>query len=192
MDVTAASTLFAWLDREIWLVTARADTRRGGLIATFVNQATIVPELPRVLVGLAAQHYTRELVESSNTFALHLLSENHLDWVWRFGLETGRERDKFEGLRVRNTITGSPVLDDAVGWLDCRVEARLDIGDRTVYLAEVVQSGVTHFAPPLTVQRLLKLAPPARLAELTRQLHRDGEIDAEAIRQWRARQQGTS
>ena len=192
MDVTAASTLFAWLDREIWLVTARADTRRGGLIATFVNQATIVPELPRVLVGLAAQHYTRELVESSNTFALHLLSENHLDWVWRFGLETGRERDKFEGLRVRNTITGSPVLDDAVGWLDCRVEARLDIGDRTVYLAEVVQSGVTHFAPPLTVQRLLKLAPPARLAELERQLHRDGEIDAEAIRQWRARQQGTS
>ena len=192
MDVTAASTLFAWLDREIWLVTARADTRRGGLIATFVNQATIVPELPRVLVGLAAQHYTRELVESSNTFALHLLSENHLDWVWRFGLETGRERDKFEGLRVRNTITGSPVLDDAVGWLDCRVEARLDIGDRTVYLAEVVQSGVTHFAPPLTVQRLLKLAPPARLAELKRQLHRDGEIDAEAIRQWRARQQGTS
>jgi len=192
MDVTAASTLFAWLDREIWLVTARADTRRGGLIATFVNQATIVPELPRVLVGLAAQHYTRELVESSNTFALHLLSENHLDWVWRFGLQTGRERDKFEGLRVRNTITGSPVLDDAVGWLDCRVEARLDIGDRTVYLAEVVQSGVTHFAPPLTVQRLLKLAPPARLAELKRQLHRDGEIDAEAIRQWRARQQGTS
>ena len=192
MDVTAASTLFAWLDREIWLVTARADTRRGGLIATFVNQATIVPELPRVLVGLAAQHYTRELVESSNTFALHLLSENHLDWVWRFGLETGRERDKFEGLRVRNTITGSPVLDDAVGWLDCRVEARLDIGDRTVYLAEVVQSGVTHFAPPLTVQRLLKIAPSARLAELKRQLHRDGEIDAEAIRQWRARQQGTS
>ena len=192
MDVTAASTLFAWLDREIWLVTARADTRRGGLIATFVNQATIVPELPRALVGLAAQHYTRELVESSNAFALHLLSENHLDWVWRFGLETGRERDKFEGLRVRNTITGSPVLDDAVGWLDCRVEARLDIGDRTVYLAEVVQSGVTHFAPPLTVQRLLKMAPPARLAELKRQLHRDGEIDAEAIRQWRARQQGTS
>jgi len=69
------------------------------------------------------------------------------------------------------------------------VEARLDTGDRTVYLAEVMQSGVTHFAPPLTVQRLSKLAPAVRLAELKRQLHRDGEIDAEAIRQWRAEQQ---
>src|SRR5262249_37972308 len=116
--------------------------------------------------------------------------EHHLDWVWRFGLETGRERDKFDGLRVRQMCTGSPVLEDAVGWLDCRVEARLDTGDRTVYLAEVVQSGVTHFAPPLTVQGLLRRAAPARVAELKRQLHRDGEIDAEAIRRWRSRQSG--
>jgi flavin reductase (DIM6/NTAB) family NADH-FMN oxidoreductase RutF len=185
MDATAASTLFAWLDREVWLVTARADKRRGGLIATFVNQATIVPELPRVLVGLAQQHHTWELVERSNAFALHLLSERHLDWVWRFGLESGRGHDKFQGLRVLQQSTGSPVLEDAIGWLDCRVEARLDTGDRTVYLAEVVLSGVTHFAPPLTMQRLLQLAPPAQLAELKRKLHDDSEIDAEAIRRWR-------
>jgi flavin reductase (DIM6/NTAB) family NADH-FMN oxidoreductase RutF len=82
---------------------------------------------------------------------------------------------------------GGPVLEDAVGWLDCRVEARLESGDRTVYLAEVVQGGVTHFAPPLTMRRLLQLAPPAQLAELKRQLSHDSEIDAEAIRRWRER-----
>jgi flavin reductase (DIM6/NTAB) family NADH-FMN oxidoreductase RutF len=187
MDATAASTLFAWLDREIWLVTAQADSRRGGLIATFVNQASIVPDLPRMLIGLSRQHYTWKLVEHSNAFALHLLSERHLDWVWRFGLESGRGQDKLHGLRVRQSSTGSPLLEDAIGWLDCRVEDRLDTGDRTIYLAEVVQGGVTHFAPPLTLQRLLQLAPPAQLAELKRQLHRDSEIDAEAIRQWRSR-----
>ncbi len=185
MDTTAAATLFAWLDREIWLVTAQAGTRRGGLIATFVNPASIVPDMPRMLVGLSRQHQTRELVERSNAFALHLLGEQHLDWVWRFGLESGREKDKLDGLRVRPMSTGSPVLEDAIGWLDCRVEERMETGDRTVYLAEVVQSGVTHFTPPLTLQRLLNLAPPAQLAELKRQLHHDSAIDAEAIRQWR-------
>jgi flavin reductase (DIM6/NTAB) family NADH-FMN oxidoreductase RutF len=192
MDVTAASTLFAWLDREIWLVTAQSGGTgvspvgsRGGLIATFVNQATIVPEMPRMTVGIAKQHYTWELIEQSSAFALHLLSERHLDWVWRFGLETGRGRDKLDGLRLRQASTGSPILEDAIGWLDCRVEARLDTGDRTVYLAEVMQGGVTNFAPPLTVHRLMQLAPPARMAELKRQLHHDSEIDAEAIRRWR-------
>ncbi len=145
MDVTAPSTLFAWLDRELWLVTASAGGRRGGLIATFVNEASIVADMPRMLVGLAKQHHTHELVEASGAFALHLLGEDQLDWVWRFGLQSGRSADKFAGLDVQTAATGSPLLKNAVGWLDCRVEERLDGGDRTVYLAEVVQSRVTHF-----------------------------------------------
>lgn len=185
MDPTASSTLFAWLDREVWLVTAQAGSRRGGLIATFVNPATIVPEIPRVLLGLARQHHTWQLVEASNAFALHLLGEDQLDWVWRFGLQSGRDRDKLEGLPVHAGATGSPLLDGAVGWLDCRVEDRLDGGDRTVYLAEVVEGRVTHFAPPLTSRRLLELAPPHYLTQLKRQLHHDSQIDAEAILAWR-------
>ncbi len=95
--------------------------------------------------------------------------------------------DKFSGLRPRTEKTGSPLLDDAIGWLECRVEARLDAGDRTVYLAEVVQGRVTHSAPPLTSRRLMELAPPERLAELKRQLCDDSHADAETIRAWRER-----
>ena len=87
---------------------------------------------------------------------------------------------------MRSAATGSPVLGGAVGWMDCRAEARLDTGDRTIYLAEVVQSEVTHFAPPLTLKRLMQLAPPDRLRELQRQRHLDADVDAEAIRAWRA------
>jgi flavin reductase (DIM6/NTAB) family NADH-FMN oxidoreductase RutF len=186
IDDTAPSTLFAWLNRELWLVTAQADGRRGGLIATFVSEASIAPELPRLVVGLAKQHHTWRLVEASGAFALHLLGEDQLDWVWRFGLKSGRSGDKFDGLDVRSAVTGSPILGGAVGWLDCRVETRLDTGDRTIYLAEVVKSEVTHFAPPLTLQRLLQLAPPDRLREMKRQRHHDADGDADAIRAWRA------
>src|SRR3954468_13889347 len=108
MDATAAPTLFAWLNRELWLVPAQAGGRRGGLIATFVNQASIVPDLPRMLVGLARQHHTWELVEASGAFALHLLGEAHLELVWRFGLHSGHDLDKFEGLEVGAAVTGSP------------------------------------------------------------------------------------
>jgi flavin reductase (DIM6/NTAB) family NADH-FMN oxidoreductase RutF len=185
-DDTAPSTLFAWLDRELWLVTAQAGGRRGGLIATFVAEASIHPELPRMLVGLAKQHHTSGLVEASGAFALHLLGEHQLHWVWRFGLHTGDATDKFDGLVVHPSGTGSPVLKDAIGWLDCRVEARLDTGDRTIYVAEVVHSEVTNYAPPLTLKRLMQLAPPEYLRELKRQRHLDAEADAESIRAWRA------
>src|SRR6516225_194631 len=95
------ASLFARTDRELWLLTAAAGGRRGGLIATFVSQASIVPDLPRVVVGIAKQHHTWGLIEASGAFALHLLSADELDWVWRFGLQSGRDSDKLDGLATR-------------------------------------------------------------------------------------------
>jgi flavin reductase (DIM6/NTAB) family NADH-FMN oxidoreductase RutF len=185
MPDRAALDVFARLDPPVWLVTAQAAGRRGGLIATFVNQASIAPDCPRVLVGLARQHFTWELVEQSRCFALQLLGEAHLDWVWRFGLSSGRDTDKFAGLETVATPLGTPRLAAALAWLDCRVEAALDTGDRSVYLAAVTDAGQTGATPPLTMQRVLQLAPPERLVELKRQLERDQVRDTAAIRAWR-------
>ncbi len=186
MDRTAAAALVAWLDRELWLVTARAGDRRGGLIATFVSQASLTPELPRMLVGIAKQHHTWGLIEASGAFALHLLGQDNLDWVARFGLRSGRDVDKFDGWEVGTALTGSPVLEGAVGWLDCEVESRLPTGDRTVYLAQVVQSrATTKYGPPLTLRQYLDRAPLEVLAEMKRLVHHDSQVDAQAIRAWR-------
>jgi flavin reductase (DIM6/NTAB) family NADH-FMN oxidoreductase RutF len=182
----AATTLFRRLDRELWLITAQAGARRGGLIATFVNQASIVPEYPRMVVGLARHHHTWSLIEASGAFALHLLGESQLDWVWRFGLQSGRDADKLEGLAVRAGVSGAPILSAAPAWLDCRVEARLDTGDRTVYLAEVLGArGPAGNAELLTVSRLRQLIPDERRRELEEQMRRDSAIDMQAIAAWR-------
>jgi flavin reductase (DIM6/NTAB) family NADH-FMN oxidoreductase RutF len=180
--------VFAQLDWELWLLTAAAGERRGGLIATFVNQASIVQDMPRVVVGLARQHHTWELVEAGNAFALHLLGEEHLDLVWRFGLLSGRDTDKFADVPVRAGVTGSPILTAAPAFLECRVETRLDTGDRTVYVAAVVAGEVVSPQPCLTMKRLLQLAPRPRLEQLKEALVRYGAVDAEAIRAWRERQ----
>lgn len=188
MNSSAISTVFDRIDRELWLVTAQAGPRRGGLIATFVNQASIVPHLPRVVVGLARQHFTHELIDSSGGFALHLIGERHLDWVWRFGLRTGRSGDKLDGLATRTGASGSPILTDALAWLDCRVETRLDTGDRSLFLAEVLDGELVHEGPPLTAKRMLQLAPPERLQELKAQMAHDIAVDAAAIEAWRRAQ----
>lgn len=185
MTLEAASDLLRRLDREVWLVTARDGDRRGGLIATFVGQASIVPSLPRMILGVAKQHHTWSLIEASGAFALHLIGEEHLEWVWRFGLRGGRDRDKLDGLATHAGTSGAPILDEAAGWLDCRVEARLDTGDRTVYLAEVLDARSHGARPILTVGRLRSLIPDDRRRELEDQMARDCAIDARAIDAWR-------
>ena len=108
MDLLEIADLFGSLEQQVWLITAAAGVQRGGLIATFVTSASIVPELPRVLVGVARQHFTWQLIEQAGSFAVHLLADEHLPWVWRFGLQSGRHCDKFEGLSIRAGTTGSP------------------------------------------------------------------------------------
>jgi flavin reductase (DIM6/NTAB) family NADH-FMN oxidoreductase RutF len=186
MDHQAASSLFQRLDRELWVVTAQAGERRGGLVATFVSQASIVPEMPRMIVGIAQHHHTWQMIEASGAFALHLLAESQLDWVWRFGLQSGHDVDKLAGLEVRAGLSGAPILTAAPGWLDCRVEARLDTGDRTVYLAEVLDAEAPGGAALLTLSRLRQVIPDGMRQELLEQLRRDAAIDAQAIAAWRS------
>lgn len=185
MLISAASELLGLLDREVWLITAQAGSRRGGLIATFVNHASLFPELPRLLTAIAKQHNTWQLIEASGVFGLHLLAERHLDLVWRFGLLSGRDVDKFDALSIDRAVTGSPLLNDSLGWFDCRVETRLDTGDRTVYVAEVLAAKRLLDESPLTARRLLELAPPDKLQQLRELRERDIAVDAEAIRRWR-------
>jgi flavin reductase (DIM6/NTAB) family NADH-FMN oxidoreductase RutF len=76
-------------------------------------------------------------------------------------------------------------VTEALAWLDCVIEARLETGDRTVYLAAVLAGELVRDRPVLTVKRMVDLAPADKLRQLKDALARDGQIDAQAIRAWR-------
>ena len=174
------------LERVLWLVTTQDGTRRNGLIATFVIPASIVYRQPRLVVGIANHHYTHELIENSGTMAMHLLKESQLDWVWRFGTQSGRTTDKFTALETRRARHGSPVLAEALGWVEGVVESKMNTGDRTVYLLKVVDgydSGTSDC--PLTEARLRALAPRDKRQLMERLLRQDADIDAQHIETWR-------
>jgi flavin reductase (DIM6/NTAB) family NADH-FMN oxidoreductase RutF len=185
MDAKEFGRLFERVDREVWIVTAAHQERRAGLVATFVAPASIVPEMPRVIAGIAKTHETWKLIDGSGAFAVHLLEESQADLVWLFGLPSSRDVDKFAGLRVATAATGSPILRDALAWLDCRVETRMETGDRTVFLGEVLDGNSRNDCQPLMLHRLLALAPPEHKQTMREQLTADAAHDAEAIRKWR-------
>ena len=185
LDAAAANQLFNLTDRELWIVTAAHGERRGGLVATYVCRASLADSLPRILAALSKQHHTRQLIEASGAFGVHLISEKQLDWIWHFGIETGHTCEKLAGWPTETAVTGAPLLSEALGWFDCRVETRLDTGDRTVYVAEVLAARQIRDEPPLTMKELLHIAPRHRLDQLERLRQRDSARDAEAIIAWR-------
>src|SRR4051812_21232342 len=112
VGVEAFAKIFDELDRELWIITARVGERCSGLVASYVSKVSLVPELPRVTIAIAKHHFTHELIEASNAFSMHLVGEDQLDWVWRFGIRSGRDVDKLRGLAMRTCASGSPILTE--------------------------------------------------------------------------------
>lgn len=177
--------LFRLVDREVWIVTATADSKRGGLLATWVSEASIDREHPGVLIGIAPNHFTAELIDAGNAFALHLITEAQIGRAWNFAIGSGRERDKLHGLDAKTGATGSPILTDCLAWLDCQVFARLPTGDRTYYWADVVDTSTSRAGVPLTEQRLIELATDEQKAILRSNRAADIALQRPLQQQWR-------
>jgi flavin reductase (DIM6/NTAB) family NADH-FMN oxidoreductase RutF len=145
LDQTDAALRF--IDRELWIITATDGQRRGGLVATWVSTASIDRQRPILLAGLAPNHFTTELVQSSKAFAAHLLRPEQTEFAWNFARDSGRSRDKLANLGASTHETGSPILSDCLASFDCRVFARHDAGDRIFFWADIVV-GTIHVPSP--------------------------------------------
>jgi flavin reductase (DIM6/NTAB) family NADH-FMN oxidoreductase RutF len=172
LRLSAIDQVFKIVDREVWILTAATDDgRRGGLVATWVSQASIEVEYPMIAVGLAPNHYTTELVEVSRVFAAHLITADQLELVWRFGLTSGRDTDKLAGLSLRQDASGAWILNDCLAWLTCRVVGRYDGGDRIYYFAEVLDGARNGDGAPLRQSDLI-----AKASQQQRQVMQAGQL----------------
>ncbi|MEX2625992.1 MAG: flavin reductase family protein, partial [Ilumatobacteraceae bacterium] len=56
---------------------------------------------------------------------------------------------QFRDVAFRAEVTGSPILEGTLGWLDCRVEAIHVAGDHDIVVGEVLGMGVGPAEQPL-------------------------------------------
>jgi len=174
------------IDPILWAITSKDENSRGGLIATFVTNASIVKQCPRFLIGIARQHHTCSLIEKSKSCALHLIGKEQMNWVWELGTRTGSQIDKLANFEQTQWTTGAPILSQSIAAFDCEVEAQWETGDRTVYLLAVIQGRKFCEAEPLKFSDLWNCADDEQKERLNRQLDTDRQIDYSAIEQWRS------
>jgi len=189
-DVNQIDEVFRLIDREVWIVTSATVDRRGGLTATWVSQASIDASRPIVLIGLAPNHFTSELVDASGAFALHLLGADQVDVAWNFANRSGRSRDKLADLTFHTGSSGSPLLNECMAWLDCQVFAHLVTGDRTYYWADVVAGQAcgaddASRARPLTEHQFFQHLSDEQRRQLKADRDRDISVQQSLLDAWR-------
>jgi len=108
-----------------------------GLTATAVCSVSLAPPMILVCIDRAAECY--EAFQEGEAFAVNLLRHDQEPLSRRFAQ---KEAPKFEGIPHRTGITGSPILTDVLAHVECWIRAQYPGGDHTIFLGEVVGSGV--------------------------------------------------
>ena len=104
-----------------------------GLTATAVCSASLSP--PLILVCIDRKAECHQAIQEAEVFTVNLLREDQEPLSRHFAR-------KFKGIPHSSGITGSPILDDVLAHVECRVQARYPSGDHTIFLGEVVGAGV--------------------------------------------------
>ena len=160
-DAPSFGPLLSLLWTPLVAVTAAWQGRENGQIAVSVHGASIVPDRPRVLVQLYKTNLTHGMVLAAGAFALNILRDDQLELAHALGFVSGRQADKLAAIAHASAASGSPVLDDCLGWLDCRVINRMDGGDMTCFLADVTDGRLLASGGPLWWREMRSRMPAA-------------------------------
>jgi flavin reductase (DIM6/NTAB) family NADH-FMN oxidoreductase RutF len=185
-DLNAIEAAMKAIDRELWIVSAADGARRGGLLATWVSSASIDRERPTMIVGIAPNHFSAELIDASGAVGLHLLRPDQVPLALNFTLGSGRTRDKWAGVDMRMGETGAPLLCDCAAWFEGRVFARLATGDRIFYWLDILAAACQGAAPPAREHDLFAAVTPEQKIALL--ADRDSDIGLQRPQHdaWRA------
>jgi flavin reductase (DIM6/NTAB) family NADH-FMN oxidoreductase RutF len=123
----------------VTIITANPPSGPVGLTIGSFTSVSLDPPLVGFLPGKAST--TWPAIEEAGAFCVNFLCEEQGELCWSFARET---TDKFaDQAWTPAPVTGSPVLDGVLGWIDCTIHNVVDAGDHWFVLGRVLALDVS-------------------------------------------------
>lgn len=117
------------------VLTVNAEGKRLGL--TLGSLVSLSLEPPLVGFAVSRQAAMHELLREAGGFALTLLAEGQEAVAQHFARGVP-PLAHWHGIAAREGAAGAPLLEGALGWLECRLAAAHEAGDHTLFVGEVL------------------------------------------------------
>ena len=107
----------------------------NGFTASWVTQGSFEP--PLVVMGVRADSTSHGIIERTGCFSLNVLRADQKDLAAVFFKPQKAMGGRFDAAPFQVGDLGLPLLDDAIGGVECRVVGQLKHGGHTVFVGEV-------------------------------------------------------
>ena len=132
----------------VTVVTTRGEEHGYGMTANSFSSVSLDP--PLVLVCVMSASEGAEHIEQNSRFAVNVLKADQEPLSRYFASkDRPKGRDAFRDVPHRIGAGGSPILEGAIGYLDCRLHTSHDAGDHLIFIGEVLELGFDLAGEPL-------------------------------------------
>jgi flavin reductase (DIM6/NTAB) family NADH-FMN oxidoreductase RutF len=116
------------------VVTIDVDGQRLGLTITSVVSLSLEP--PLVGISVSRHAALHELVREAGAFAVSFLAQGQEPLAQHFARGVP-PIGLWKGVEIREGSLGAPLLEGALGWIECRIAGEHATGDHTLFVGEV-------------------------------------------------------
>lgn len=126
----------------LYIITTKKGDRSGAMVASWVTQASFDP--PGFTVAVAKDRAIESLLQVGDQFILNILEEGNYQTLMKHFLKRfGPGEDRFAGVNTRIANNGSPILADALAYLECEVVSRMECADHWIVYNKVTDGRVS-------------------------------------------------
>jgi flavin reductase (DIM6/NTAB) family NADH-FMN oxidoreductase RutF/rubredoxin len=126
----------------LYIVTSGDRQKGNGYISNTFFQVTSNP--PQFAACCSKNNYTAELIFQTGYFSVSILTQHaNADLIGLFGYQSGRQIDKMQSRKLMYGESGVPiVLDDAIAYLEFKVNHINDVGTHWLFIADLLNAEV--------------------------------------------------
>jgi flavin reductase (DIM6/NTAB) family NADH-FMN oxidoreductase RutF len=122
------------------LVGSRAGDEWNAMTTSWITQLSMEPVL--IGVGVDNKAVTHRLITTGGSFSVNLWSADDTRVFVKFSKPASFDDMTLNGRPIHAGVTGAPVFDEAIAFVDCEVRQTHDLGTHTLFIGEVVDAGV--------------------------------------------------
>lgn len=118
-----------------------------GLAASSFTSVSMDPPLVLFCAGKSSSTWPK--ISAAGHYCVNILGHDHESLSRQFS----GKGDKFAGVNWHSGPSGSPILDDALAWIDCLMHEEVDAGDHVIAIGRVLALGDRGHGGPLAYYR---------------------------------------
>ena len=127
----------------LYIITAKKGNMSGAMLASWVAQASFDP--PGFTIAVAKDRAIESLMHVGDRFVLNILeADNYQHLMKHFLKRFPPGADRFAGVKTQTAENGSPILTDALAYLECEVVSRMEANDHWIVYSKVDGGRVSH------------------------------------------------